>query len=99
MAEAENKREAELRAAWQKGSRKTVSVGSLQRWITSVANVRVKDRLAAKAEEYAKLIIEEADYSQEGEIASLGEVVLMRLGVKDAHIRAPLPIRTQGGPE
>ena len=50
-----------------------------------MANARVKPKLADRAEEYAKLIIEEAEYDQEGEIKALTTTVLVRLGLKDAH--------------
>ena len=50
-----------------------------------MVNVRVKGKLADRAEEYARLIIEEAEYDQEGELAGLTTKVLLRLGLKDAH--------------
>ena len=57
----------------------------MERWITSVANVKVKPKLAEKASEYAKLIVEEAEYDQEGEIRNLTVETFVRLGLKDAH--------------
>ena len=79
--------EEKLMETFEKLSRKAVDVEEMKKWITSVANVKCKGKLADKAEEYARLIVDEADYSQEGEIAALTTDVLLRLGLKDAHAK------------
>ena len=84
---AHSAREEALMETFDKNSRKIVTIAGMQRWITSVANVRVKPKLAERAEEYAKLFVEEAEYDQELEVAALSAETFTnrRLGLKDAH--------------